>query len=36
MDRIQLARTLMLMRRVRADVTRWPRGDWTDSFWIAD
>jgi hypothetical protein len=36
MTRIELARAVMLMSRVRADVTRWPRGDLSYSFWLCD
>ena len=34
MSRIELARALMLMRRVRAGTTRWPRGEWHYSIWV--
>jgi hypothetical protein len=36
MSRIELARALMMMRRVRVEVTRWPRGEWTYSLWVCD
>ena len=34
MTRTDLVRVLMIMRRVRVDVTRWPRGDWQYSIWV--
>jgi hypothetical protein len=35
MTRIDLIRALRARDRVRVDVTRWPRGDWAYSLWLA-
>lgn len=35
MTRIDLIRALKARDRVCVDVTRWPRGDWAYSLWVA-